>query len=36
MRLISSRLLPDEGSVFVPTHLRVLFAARLAFEGLLV
>jgi len=28
MRLISSRLLPDEGSVFVPTHLRVLFVAQ--------
>mmetsp|Transcript_39292 Transcript_39292/g.87824 ORF Transcript_39292/g.87824 Transcript_39292/m.87824 type:complete len:822 (-) Transcript_39292:77-2542(-) len=28
LRLISGRLLPDEGSVFVPTHLRVLFVAQ--------
>eukprot|EP00435_Cladocopium_sp_Y103_P032228 s638_g8.t1 len=28
LRLVSSRLLPDEGEIFVPTHLRVLFVAQ--------
>ena len=28
LRLIASRLLPDQGSIFVPTHLRVLFVAQ--------
>ena len=28
LRLISSRLLPDSGEIFVPTHLRVLFVAQ--------
>ena len=27
LRLVSSRLLPDEGEIFVPTHLRVLFVS---------
>eukprot|EP00913_Durusdinium_trenchii_P003383 g3132.t1 len=28
LRLLSSRLLPDEGEIFVPTHLRILFVAQ--------